>query len=801
MSESHDEIAGRYLDDAKQSLYRRTDLLFGALFAMQFLGAVIAAVTLSPRTWTGEVSSTHVHMTIGIGLAALLAAVPIVLVLTRRGAAVTRYTIAVSQMLFSGLLIHLCGGRIETHFHVFGSLAFLAFYRDWKVLVPATIVITADHFLRGVYWPSSIFGVLVTSPWRAAEHAGWVAFETVFLVVSCVQGNREMIAIASRRADAELAQSRTDQAVLDKTRELRIQSEVLEEREERLRLAVLGSQDGLWDWDLTTNKVFYAPRWKELVGCTESEIGDAPGEWLGRIASEHLARFDEALSMLGAGRSEKLDTEIRMVHANGDSRWMLCRAISVRDGEGRVRRLAGSITDITDLKEAQERLRLLAHHDRLTGLPNRDIFTDRLSRALDRAQGDARFRFAVLFGDFDRFKLVNDSLGHAAGDDLLVSIAHRFRGLLRDGDTVARFGGDEFAVLLTDVVALDRVEQAADRFVESFRAPHAVQGHEITSTLSLGIVMSDPKHKTADEMLRFADAAMYQAKLAGKSCYQIFDENMHEAAMRRVDIERDLGLATRSTESMDEQFSMQYQPIVDLADGRIVGFESLVRWARPGASVVSPTDFVRIAEDSGAIIPLGEWTLRRSCEQMAAWRERIGPDRELVMHTNVSRRQLVHPSLHDTVRRSIDETGIRPEDFKIEVTETALMDERYDAASILRKIRETGVELAMDDFGTGQSSLSCLRQFPIQTLKVDRAFLRNMALHREFSAVMQAIITLADNLNLSVVAEGVEDSDQLCQLQAMDCAYGQGFFFSPAVAAADAERMLTEGLSFARNAA
>lgn len=786
--------AQELFDEAESRVHRRTDVLFGVLFVVQFFGAVVAALTLTPQTWAGSESSVHIHVTAGLLLGALLCLMPLVLIVFRRGEAVTRYTIAVAQMLFSALLIHLMGGRLETHFHIFGSLAFLAFYRDWRVLVPATAVIATDHMLRGFFWPESVFGVLAASPWRALEHAGWVVFEDIFLAASCVQSRREMRAIAESQAQLEDAYQETERQVQERTAELRAQAESLSQSEERFRMAVHGSQDGIWDWNLQTNSVYYAPQWKQLVGCGEDDIGTTPDEWFGRIASGHLARFHQAITELSGGEKELLDIELEITHADGVSRWMLCRATAHQDESGNVTRLVGSLADISDLKAAQERLRVLAHHDRLTGLPNRAVFTERVSYALACAKRDENRRFAVLFGDFDGFKNVNDSLGHAIGDAMLIRAGERFRSMLRDVDTVARMGGDEFALILDNVQRPEDAFETAERLIDSFREPYNLKGHEVISTLSLGLVMSESKYESAEAMLRDADAAMYQAKTTGKNCVQIFDEEMHQAAMRRLDTERELRAATHDFESMDREFRLQYQPIVELNGGQIVGFEALVRWDHPVSGMVPPDRFIPIAEDAGMIIPLGEWVLQRACEQAVIWRRSLGPSRPFKVNVNLSRRQLMKPDLIPMLERVMEETGVHPSDLVLELTETSMMDERIDAVEIMGRIKELGIGMAMDDFGTGHSSLSCLRQFPIQTLKIDRAFLLTITEKREFSAVVQAIITLAYNLNLKVVAEGVEDAEQLVQLQAMECGYAQGYYFSRPVDAIDATRLLDGGL-------
>ncbi len=786
--------------ESRDRLNRRTDAMFGVLFVVQLIGCIAAALIFTPKTWAGAQGSTHIHVWAGLGLGTLLCAMPMYLILVHRGQVLTRYGIVIAQMLYSSLLIHLTGGRIETHFHLFGSLAFIAFYRDWKLLIPATIIISADHLLRAIYWPESIFGVLSASPWRALEHAGWVVFEDVFLITGCIFSAQEMQKISESQAKLEFVNTETEQIVAERTKELRSRGEELARSEERFRLAVQGSQHGLWDWDLSKEKMYYAPRWKELVGCQEHEISDSMDEWFSRIVSEQLTRFYQDLHMLRKGVIETLDTELEMMHADGTTRWMLCRATAERDDEGNATRLAGSMADISELKLAQERLRQLAHHDRLTGLPNRGVFVNQVDIELQLAKKNPGYRFAVLFGDFDGFKIINDSLGHAFGDSMLIHAGEMLLSHVKDTDVVSRFGGDEFAVLLRDVED-DEAERIAQRLVDSFRDPYQINEHEISSTLSLGLVVNGGEHGSADDLLRDADAAMYQAKNAGKSRWQLFDESMHQAAMKRLDIERELRRATASEETMNREFKLLYQPIVDLDCGQIAGFEALIRWEHPEMGLIEPDQFVAIAEDIGAIIPIGEWTLRVACEQVAEWRKDFGDDQRLYMNVNLSRRQLVHTELIPLLERTIEETGVRPEDLKLEITETTVMDARVDAVKIMRRIRALGIELAIDDFGTGHSSLSCLRDFPIQVLKIDRAFMLNMSNHREFCALVHAIVTLAHNFDLQVVAEGIEDQDQISQLQTMDCSYAQGYFFSRPVDAAAATLLLRDGLSFSRLAA
>ena len=553
-------------------------------------------------------------------------------------------------------------------------------------------------------------------------------------------------------------------------------------------LAIQGSRDGLWDWDLTSDTVHYSERWKELLGIEHETISDSPDEWLDRIVSSDLTQFHVDLTLHIEGSIQQLDRQLRMQHGDGSTRWMLCRATALRDESGRAVRLAGSLADITELKQAQEELRRIAQHDRLTGLPNRETFTERLCRSVARAERDSKYHFAVLFFDFDRFKVINDSLGHSVGDALLVSIAERFAEHLRPADTVARFGGDEFVVLLDGIAGVDEAERISQHLLEVFAEPHELNGQRVASTASIGLVSSEHRYDAAEDMIRDADAAMYQAKAQGKGRYHLFDAAMHEQIVQRLSLEQEMRQC-----SFEDEFELLYHPIVSLERGHTTGLEALVRWQHPERGRIAPDTFIDIAEETGLIIPLGEWILRTACHQLKQWHDALGHDTPLIMNVNVSKRQLMHPGFCDLLLDVIDETGVRAGELNLEITETTVMDARHDVVDVMRRVRQIGVQLALDDFGTGESSLSCLHRFPLDMLKIDRTFIDNIDQHREFSAVMHAIVTLADNLKLDVVAEGIENREQLAQLQAMECAYAQGYLFTRPLSADAVPGFIADG--------
>ena len=557
------------------------------------------------------------------------------------------------------------------------------------------------------------------------------------------------------------------------TRALRRQWQALVHNAERMELAIRGSRDGLWDWDLQADRVYFSPRWKQLLGLNEDDVSDRPDEWFRRVDPGQVADLRRRLRRLEAGHDAHLSIQLLMQHPDGIPRWMLCRAAVSRDERGVAVRLSGSLTDISELKAAQDELIQQAHHDRLTGLPNRERFLQDLQGALRRHRGDPDYHFAVLFFDFDRFKTVNDSLGHPVGDALLVSIAERFRAELRQNDTAARFGGDEFVILLNGTAGIDETRLAADRLLAALARPHHLGHHTVVSTASIGVVTDGLGHEKAADILRDADSAMYKAKAAGKNSHCFFDQQMHDAAVDRLRTENDLRAG------LEDQFEVHYQPIIALDDNRTVSFEALVRWNHPERGRITPDRFIPLAEETGLIVPLGARVLRESCNQLAQWDTDIaGLGLRPGVSVNCSKRQLLDPGFVPLVKDVLTSSGIDAHRLTLEITETAVMDHPVDIAQIMDEIRSLGVRLSMDDFGTGHSSLSCLHRFPITAVKMDQSFVRRMNRDKSFAAVAQTIADLGLNLGLDVVAEGIEEPLQQQRLKAMGCRYGQGYLFA-----------------------
>ena len=439
--------------------------------------------------------------------------------------------------------------------------------------------------------------------------------------------------------------------------------------------------------------------------------------------------------------------------------------------------------------------------DKLTGLPNRELLNDRLNQLLRRAARDNTYHFAVLFLDFDRFKIVNDSLGHEIGDLLLIEISARLTRALRTTDTVAvsgnsgtaaRLGGDEFIVVLDQLRDPSDAARIAQRILDGLSAPYHLKGHLVYSTASVGVTNSTLGYKNPEEMIRDADIAMYRAKAAGKAQYVLFDGRMHDDAMARLTLENDLRRAID-----EKQFFLQYQPIVCLETGLTASFEALVRWKHPTRGLISPLDFIPLAEEIGVIVPLGFWVLSEACRQLAEWRSRRPDFASVGMSVNLSRKQLGAAKLVETVGQVIRDTGLSPSDLKLEITESTIMEDAERGVHVLEQIRQQGIHLHMDDFGTGYSSLSCLHRFPINGLKIDRSFITSVSERRDYAAVVNAIVSLTHNLGIQLVAEGVETLDQAAMLQSMGCEFAQGYLFSRPLDAEKVESFVLKGWSSA----
>ncbi|HEY8925004.1 MAG TPA: EAL domain-containing protein, partial [Polyangia bacterium] len=568
----------------------------------------------------------------------------------------------------------------------------------------------------------------------------------------------------------------------------------LRDSEARYALAAAGAHDGLWDWDLATGVIYFSPRWKALIGLDDAEMSPAPDEWFSRVHADDLPGLQAALEEHIEGRSEHFQAEYRLRHHDGQHRWMSCRGLAVREAPGRrASRLAGSQTDITDRRLAEARLRHDALHDGLTGLPNRALLIDRLRACLHRARRNPAYRFAVLFADLDHFKRVNDSLGHAAGDMLLVEITRRFMKCVRTTDTmvqleqsdISRLGGDEFVVLLDGLRSEVDVLRVAERMQQALSEPFMIEGQEVWSGVSIGIAPGRPDYERPEDVLRDADTALYQAKSAGRGSCLFFDGTMHASAMSRWSLENALRGAIDRRE-----LRLVYQPIVSLVDGELREFEALLRWHHPVRGHVSPADFIPIAEETGLILPIGEWIIQTVVDQLAAWGPELEAHPNLSIAVNVSGKQLSRSDVAEVFSAALKARGVPGRRIRIEVTESALMERGLSPAT-LGRLADLDVKLHLDDFGTGYSSLGYLHQLPVNALKIDRSFVNSMMVDATSLSIVQSIISLAHNLGAQVIAEGVERVDQLEQLRRLSCDLAQGYHFSRPLEVAQAAAFLS----------
>jgi diguanylate cyclase (GGDEF)-like protein/PAS domain S-box-containing protein len=559
----------------------------------------------------------------------------------------------------------------------------------------------------------------------------------------------------------------------DDTTQRQVAEQALQESEERYALALRGANDGLWDWNLQTDEVYYSARWKSMLGYDDAEIDNRPTAWLDRVHEEDIGRVKAAIAAHRQDRSPHFEDEHRILGKDGEYRWVLARGIAERDADGKPYRIAGSLTDISKRKQVEEQLAQEALYDPLTGLPNRAFLTDLLKRSFRHTKRRKDYRFAVLFVDLDRFKVVNDSLGHAAGDQLLVEVARRLQDCLRPGDVVARLGGDEFCVLLDDLKDSSDTTRVAERIQMGLKVPVELDNRQVFITASIGIAVSEEGLDGPEHLLRHADTAMYRAKARGKARYEIFDKAMHERAVAMLQLESDIREAVEK-----KQFRLVYQPVVTIESGKISGFEALVRWEHPERGTISPAAFVPLAEETGLIVSLGNWILVEACQQMATWVEQFPTRPSVTMSVNLSHIQLRQPDFVDRVEQAIRDSGLAPERLKLEVAELVLMDEPEANIQVIHRLRDLGVRVQMDDFGTGSSSLSYLNRFRVDTLKIDRSFISRVGAPGEKAAMVQAMITLARELGIRVIAEGVETKQQSEKLITLNCEQAQGYLYS-----------------------
>lgn len=560
--------------------------------------------------------------------------------------------------------------------------------------------------------------------------------------------------------------------------------DALRQSEERYALAALAANDGLWDWDLVRDRCDFSPRWRGMLGLESTPLLPLAREWLDRVHPDDAPRLRAEIDALLLGTSPRLESEHRLRHADGTWRWVLVRALTLREGDTRPVRLAGSMTDISARKRAEEELRRAAMHDALTGLVNRAYFLESLERAVARVQRRPDKTIALLFLDLDRFKQINDSLGHLAGDRLLASIARRLQACVRPGDVLARLGGDEFAVLLDDLKDATDATRIAERMQEALHTPLRNAESEVVVTASIGIAFGGADLDGHEELLRDADLAMYRAKASGKARYEVFDKGSRATERARLELENDLRRALERGE-----LRVHYQPIVDAGDGRIVAFEALARWAHPQRGLLNAASFIPLAEESGTISALGRWVLREALAQIAQWQRDYPSDRPLGVSVNLSPREVLQPRLPSNVAEALREANVPPQSLALEITESLFVDTGDATLSTLRELASLGVQLHLDDFGTGYSSLSYLHRFPISAVKIDRYFISRLDA-AECEEIVRSVVELSKRLGMRTIAEGAESDEQGVRLRDLGCNLLQGYACARPVPPREAEALL-----------
>ncbi|MDF1751036.1 MAG: EAL domain-containing protein, partial [Alphaproteobacteria bacterium] len=550
-------------------------------------------------------------------------------------------------------------------------------------------------------------------------------------------------------------------------------SEALRRSEERYALAAAGANDGLWDWNIEEDHLYTSPRWRDMLGLGNDPITEKPKEWFDRVNPKDIEELQMDIDAHLEGRTDHLQSRFRIMHADGVYIWALARAIAVRDNNGKAVRLTGSLTDITERKRTEEKLIRDALYDTVTGLPNRALFLDRIEQERRRHSDANEDKYAVLLLDLDRFKVINDSLGHDLGDALLIKVARRLENVLKAGDSIARLTADEFGVLLTGIKSEDEALETVHWLQSDLAAAFQIGDQEIFTSACIGIATPSKGFSDAEEMLRAADIAMYKAKAKGQSSSAIFDSQMQTRAITQMQLENDLRRAVDR-----DEIEMYYQPIISFDTGEIAGVEALARWRHPDRGTVVPADFIPLAEDTGLINAIGTTALRLACRQLKVWDDTLGSKAPKTMSVNLSGRQLQSPDMVREIELILAREGIDGSQLKLEVTESMIMMNPEITSRILMDLKELGVALSIDDFGTGYSSLSYLHRFPFDTLKIDRSFVVSMDEKKENMEIIRSIVLLAHSLGMDIIAEGVESERHLRRLKALNCEYGQGFFFA-----------------------
>lgn len=609
--------------------------------------------------------------------------------------------------------------------------------------------------------------------------------------------------------------------------------QTLRRNEARYTLMMQGFNGGVWDWDLKTNRFYFSPRWKQMAGYGKTDFSNRPQEWFDRVHPLDRSALESTISDYLQGITTLFESEYRLRHEDGTYRWMQSRGTAVYSATGKAERLVGSQIEITAQKQAEEDLWRSTFFDRLTDLPSWAGFTHHLQQLISQAQHDPHVKFAILWLDLDQFKLINHSLGSSMGDRLLVAIAERLTSFLSSDQVVARLGEDEFAILLKQISDSDDAVRMAEHIQQRLACPFHLDDQEVFVTASIGIALSAPHYHNPEYLLRDAGTAMYRAKAMGRASYLVFDKSMRTGMLVKLRLESDLRRAIAEGEQHQApvlkqpvlkqpaltqpalnaivktaliasapdpivtaerypQLELYYQPIVRLATDQVAGFEALVRWQHAEQGLLFPSRFISMAEETGLIIPLSWWILRTACRQMSHWQALFPDHRALTMSVNLSSKQFSMAGLAEQIQQILSESALEPTHLKLELTESMVMENMASIVDVLYQLRSLGIRLAIDDFGTGYSSLSYLPRFPITTLKIDRSFVDRISDCNDNLEIVRTILSLAHNLRMDVVAEGIETEAQAIRLRDMGCEYGQGFFFHKPMDAEAATQLLVQ---------
>jgi PAS domain S-box-containing protein/diguanylate cyclase (GGDEF)-like protein len=657
----------------------------------------------------------------------------------------------------------------------------------------------AAAFIFG-YQPSEVVGKTITmlmpEPYRSG-HDDYIRRYLETGVGAAIGQSRELVGLRKDGtifpielavSELEVGDLRHFTGVVRDITERTEAERALRASEERYALAAKGANDGLWDWNLEDNTIYFSPRFKAMLGYRDDEIGDLPEEWLNRIHRDDVDQFCDDVDAHLTGRTMTFQSEYRIRRKSGEILEMLARGVAVRHDDGTPYRMAGSQSDVTDRKRAEERLIHDALHDAMTGLPNRTLLMDRLGQALARIKRNPESGFAMAVFNLDRFRMVNESLGHGAGDDLLLAVSRRLENQVDHGDTLARLGADNFAILMQDSPDEKTARASVARIKKTIGEPFRLGGREVFTSASVGIVMGEGEYSTPGDLLRDAELAMSRAKRDGKGKTETFYSTLRREAVGLMEAETDLRKAIEQ-----ERLVPYYQPIIALDSGRVVGFEALARIEHPERGIIPPAEFIHIAEETGLIVPMCERMMSLACTQTAEWQELLDLEGKLNVSVNLSARNLADENLFGMLEQVLADTRLAPGSLHVEITESLIMSNPELMEQTLERLKTLDLRVVLDDFGTGYSSLSYLQRFPLDILKIDRSFVARMVSEARDQELVRIIVMLAHTLGLDVVAEGVETAGHAAALRALNCEYAQGFHYAAPVPAEEAGDILRAG--------